>query len=70
MRSGRQVPITDPVYPCWRRRHHKTVRVLDTPAEVAQAHLEADIEQQRELARLALEVLTEEADRDSDLRAR
>jgi hypothetical protein len=31
--------MTD-VFPCWCRRHHKTVRVLETPAEVVSARLD------------------------------
>lgn len=42
------MPVTD-AFPCWRKRRptFPGVVVLHTPAEVAAARLEADIEQQR-----------------------
>ena len=32
--------MSEPTYPVWCRRHHKTVRVLDTPAAVVAARLD------------------------------
>ena len=50
-------------FPCWRKRRPSFpgVTILRTPAEIASAHLTADIELQREHARQALEALAEEA---------